>query len=195
MRHVIDVSDWNEGIDWDSVVSAGIDGVIIKISEGRTLAGLYKTHLNNAIRYGLDWGVYCFSHAQTTHEAEMEASVVINELWELKQGHPPLGIWFDMEAPEVISQLSDDITATASAFITYCNRYDFRAGIYASYSTLTYNMHLDQLADYVPYWVAQYGSLNNDFLIENPDKNVVGWQKTEKYFISNQNFDFSEWYE
>lgn len=195
MRHVIDVSDWNDNIDWEAVVNKGITGVIIKISEGRTLTDLYKTHLQNALHYGLDWGVYCFSHAQTSHEAEMEASVVVNELWKLELGYPPLGIWFDMEAPEVIYQAPEDVTAVASAFVTACNRYDFKAGIYASYSTLTYNMYINQLADYVPYWVAQYGSINNDFLLENPSKNVVGWQKSEEYLISGEYFDFSEWYE
>ena len=34
---VIDVSDWNNNIDWSNVTYAGVEGGIVKISEGRTL--------------------------------------------------------------------------------------------------------------------------------------------------------------
>ena len=36
---VIDVSDWNDNIDWSNVTYAGVEGVIVKISEG-----LYERH-------------------------------------------------------------------------------------------------------------------------------------------------------
>ena len=35
---VIDVSDWNDNIDWSTILDAGVKGVVVKISEGRTLS-------------------------------------------------------------------------------------------------------------------------------------------------------------
>ena len=34
MKYVIDISDYQGNIDFEEIVKAGVDGVIIKISEG-----------------------------------------------------------------------------------------------------------------------------------------------------------------
>ena len=34
---VIDISYWQLGIDWDEVVASGVEGVIIKITEGQSI--------------------------------------------------------------------------------------------------------------------------------------------------------------
>ena len=65
-----------------------------------------------------------------------------------------MGIWIDVEAPEVIGQDPDDVTAVCSAFISTCNAAGYSAGIYASLSTLTDRINVNDLADYVPYWCA-----------------------------------------
>ena len=43
--NVIDLSDWNDNIDWSTIVDAGVGGVIVKISEGRTLSELHGKHI------------------------------------------------------------------------------------------------------------------------------------------------------
>ena len=108
---VIDVSDWNYNIDWSTIIDAGVKGVIVKISEGRTLSELHGKHIAAAVARGLKWGVYAFTHAQTPERAVQEANVVINALDALGYGTPPLGIWLDLEAPEVIGQEREDVTA------------------------------------------------------------------------------------
>lgn len=191
MMKVIDVSDWNNNIDWDAVAQQ-CDGIIVKISEGTNLTELYAKNIAAAKGYGLKWGVYCYTHAQTTEQAQQEAATVIQGLQEL--GTPELGIWFDVEAPEVIGQSKEDVTAVCSAFISACNGAGYSAGIYASYDTLTNHISTDDLADYVEYWVAQYGSTQCDFASEHPGKTVAGWQKTDGYDISGTKYDLSEWF-
>ena len=34
---VVDISGWNTDIDWSRLMDEGVEGVIVKISEGRTL--------------------------------------------------------------------------------------------------------------------------------------------------------------
>lgn len=47
----------------------------------------------------LAMGVYCYSHASTPIEAAEEA----NEVVYLLEGRtPPMGVWFDFEAPECL---------------------------------------------------------------------------------------------
>ena len=191
--NVIDLSDWNDNIDWSTIVDAGVGGVIVKISEGRTLSELYGKHIAAAVARGLKWGVYAFTHAQTADRAVQEANVVINALDALGYGTPPLGIWLDLEAPEVIGQDREDVTAICSAFISTCNAAGYSAGIYASLSTLTDCINVNELADYVPYWCAQYAE-KCDFLDYYPDNRLAGWQCTDSYNIDGNNYDLSVWY-
>lgn len=53
---VIDISAWQENIDWKAVKNAGIEGVIIKLGEGTTLDEMFFEHVNNAVNYGLKYG-------------------------------------------------------------------------------------------------------------------------------------------
>ena len=129
-----------------------------------------------------------------TARAEEEADRVIEALNALGYGAPPLGIWFDVEAPEVIGQDPDDVTAVCSAFISACNAAGYSAGIYASLSTLTDCINVNDLADYVPYWCAQYGTSECGFHDSYPGNILAGWQWTDCYSIGGQNYDMSEWY-
>lgn len=80
---VTDLSDWNDHINWSHMIDKGVEGVIVKISEGRTLSELHGKHIAGASARGLPWGVYCYTHAQTTERAEEEAAVVIVKHWML----------------------------------------------------------------------------------------------------------------
>lgn len=191
---VVDISGWNTDIDWSRLVDEGVEGVIVKISEGCTLSELHSKQIASAAARGLKWGVYCYTHAQTAARAEEETEAVMDALDVLGYGAPPLGIWIDVEAPEVIGQDPDDVTAVCSAFISTCNAAGYSAGIYASLSTLTDRINVNDLADYVPYWCAQYGTGECGFHDSCPDNILAGWQWTDHYHIGGQNYDMSEWY-
>ena len=49
------------------------------------------------------------------------------------------------------------------------------------------------LADYVPYWCAQYAE-KCDFLDYYLDNKLAGWQCTDSYNIDGHNYDLSVWY-
>ena len=89
---VIDMSGWNTNIDWSRLVDEGVEGVIVKISEGCTLSELHGKQIAGAAARGLKWGVYCYTHAQTTARAEEEAEAVMDTLDALGYGAPELGI-------------------------------------------------------------------------------------------------------
>lgn len=42
--NVVDLSDWNDYINWSHMIDEGVEGVIVKISEGRTLSELHGKH-------------------------------------------------------------------------------------------------------------------------------------------------------
>ena len=187
---VIDASGWQEDLDYDEVVAKGVEGVIIKISEGTEIDDMYRSHLENCISHGLKWGVYCFAHAENDDEARAEAEALIDEL---DGSVPPLGIWYDVEAKDILN--CPNPTAVCSAFIVRCNEENLSAGIYASLSTLEDIIDVDQLADYVPYWVAQYGVRACEFKDDYPDKHLSGWQYTDREYIGSTEVDMNKWYD
>lgn len=188
---VIDVSYWQVGIDWDAVVANGVEGVIIKLTEGEAIEESFYEHVNNAKEHGLKWGVYAFSHASTPEEARMEGNEVVYLLNKFGE-KPPLGVWFDFESKENLN--CSDPTAVCSAFISFCNAngYD-TVGVYASLSTLVDVVSVYSLANYVPYWVAQYSD-TCDFNEYYPNARLAGWQYSDKEYIGNTNVDMNEWY-
>lgn len=188
MAKIIDVSFWQKDIDYDEVEAAGVDGVIVKISEGTSIEETWWGHVSEAESHGLKWGVYCYSHASTPIEAAEEA----NEVVYLLEGRtPPMGVWFDFEAPECLK--AEDPTAVCSAFINAINAQGIPCGIYASLSTLEDVVDVSALGDYVPYWVAQYSN-SCSFADEFPDHVLAGWQYSDKGYIGNTNVDMNEWY-
>lgn len=188
-RKVIDVSGWQADLNYDEVVKAGVQGVIIKISEGLSPDRTYWQHLNNVKARGLDWGVYCYSQAIDTDMAQAEANEV---LYLLKGEKPALGIWMDFEA--VNSLNSPDPTGICSKFISYLNGQGYYAGIYGSLSTLTNVINVRALANYVPYWCAQYNRVCN-FKDYYPDYILKGWQYSDAEYIGGINVDMNEWYD
>lgn len=187
---VIDISDYSENLDWNAIAQSE-DGVIIKISEGRTPAELFDMHFSDAKAAEMQWGCYCLSHAHTTERATEEADRVIEKLQSLEE--PPLYIWFDIE-PELSDSLdAEDLTAIASAFVSECNSFGYQCGIYGNYSTLN-KLNTNELADYVPYWCAEPGNSYCHFKDENPGLNVKVWQ----YEFDNADYggpvDKNEWW-
>lgn len=190
---IIDLSDWNTVNNWDIFFSE-CDGIIVKISEGRNLSDNYKMYIEKAMEYEKPWGVYCYTHAQTIERAENEATIICNEIKSMGYENVPLGIWIDIEAPEVITLDIETLTNIASSFISTCNGLGHTAGIYASLSTLIDCIDVPALADYVPYWVAQYNSYCSFYKYFEKEKRLKGWQFTDSHVINGQYYDISEWY-
>jgi GH25 family lysozyme M1 (1,4-beta-N-acetylmuramidase) len=189
MAKVIDISSWQSDIDWQAVQDAGVEGVILKIAEGETKDECFDTFLQQVKAIGLPWGCYLYTHAQNVEDAKADAETVLNFLGgEI----PKMGVWYDVEAPELLAL--GDVTAICSAFISTLNAEGLKAGIYGGYYTLRDNVNVDALADYVPYWPCQYGVSQSDFKAEHPDKIVDGWQWSEHEMIGNTEVDMNEWY-
>lgn len=190
---VIDISAWQENIDWDAVVAAGVEGVILKLGERNRLDEMFISHVNNAVAHGLKYGVYYYAHAANEDEAKAEAAWVDMQIKTYLDGkNPELGIWYDAEDE---SMTFGNVTASCSAFVCALNEAGYTyVGIYSSYNWLTSGViAVNEFADYVPYWVAQYYR-ENSFKQEYPHKNVKMWQYTER-FSNELPYDGNIYYE
>lgn len=187
----IDVSYANTEFDWKNAVdNGGAEFCIIRIGRRRSdgeieIDDLFTEHINNAIAAGLEVGVYFYTLAKSEAEAVEEAQWVDATLKEYCQGTiMKKGIWFDCEDERTTGKLdSQSITNICSKFIVTMNELGYtNAGIYSGYKWFVAEEKIlyDQLADYVPLWVAQYNS-QCDF----QDPRVQIWQYTDK-FLGNE---------
>lgn len=185
MMKVIDISAWQTEIDWQGLVDSGVDGVILKIGQEDNLDDMFVEHVNHAVEYGLKYGVYYYAKACNYDEAVREADIVASWLKEYLRGETPeLGIWYDAESPKMLLN-GDDITSVCMAFLNQLTNYGHQyQGIYSSWNWLSkegaHHIHIDDLPEYVPIWVAQYSS-HCDLKDEYPDR-VRIWQYTDSLY-------------
>lgn len=192
---VVDISAWQENLNWQALTRANIKGVIIKIGEYHHLDDMFITHVNNAVDYNLPYGVYYYAHAATINEAIAEANWVDTQIKTYLNGqNPPLGIWYDAEDKSML-KYNINVAYMISNFINRLNELNYNyVGFYSSYNWLTNIIDLNLLADYVPIWTAQY-YYENSFKLEYPNRICKIWQYTICEQIDDMYLDCNIYYE
>lgn len=96
----IDISRYNGDIsvsDWKKVMADGYDYVIMRAGYGREVEQMdvkFEQNYKNAREAGIDVGVYHYSYAKTTAQAEKEAEVMLQWLAGKELDYP---IYYDVE--------------------------------------------------------------------------------------------------
>ena len=174
----IDISAWQEDIDWQAVKDSGVEFVIIKLGQAFRQDPMFVDHINNAIAAGMKVGLYYYSTAINVTQAMSEAGWVQGMIDRLLNGQAPeMGVWYDVED---VSMRNADITGICKAFIEALPG----AGVYSSYDWLTNgNIRVAELGD-VPIWCAQYNSECN-----YRGSGLTIWQYTDALDIAGIAFD------
>lgn len=164
----IDVSYFNEEIDWNKVKKSGIDFVIIRAGYRGYVNGalvedvMFKENLAGAKKAGVAVGLYFFTQAISTKEAKEEAEFVLDML----DGETlELPIYFDIEEISYGSSRFDKANLSYNAKTnickTFCNTIKsagYRAGVYASKYWLTSLIDGEYLGKYYDIWIARYNT-------------------------------------
>ncbi len=178
----IDVSKHNGIVNWQAVVDAGIEFVMIRCSYGLCSSDeMFAENLEGAKAVGLKVGVYHYSYALSVEDAIQEA-VNCREAIESACATLDLPVFFDMEDADGYKRRKgfafdpEEITAMCKAFI---DNVGFDCGVYASYFWLTDYIDWRSLGCAV--WNAQWS--------QNDDIKGYMWQYTDSLDISGQTFD------
>ena len=156
----IDVSRYQEKVDWEKVKEAGYEFVMIRAGyRGYGQAGNMREdewaqrNYKGAKKAGLMVGTYFFSQATNEEEAREEALyfLEITKDWELDM--PMVFDWELIEEGRAAKVDIDTLTRCAMAFCQEISDVGRRTMIYVS--PWFGNLHLDQLEEY-PQWVARY---------------------------------------
>lgn len=183
-NYVVDLSDWQAGIDLQKVKNEGIYGVIVKLGQNYRETECCRDFIFKALEVGLKVGVYYYSTATNYDEAKAEGKWVNDKLAEigLVDYHLQLGVWFDYEEHDVIdNKTMDENTWMCTAFINEIKNIH-TVGVYASYSVLWDQTTLLSKCPWIPIWNAQYASC--DYY-----PNAKMWQFTDSYDCAGMKVD------
>lgn len=161
----IDVSKWNEEIDWDKVKAAGVDFAIIRCGYRGSVTGslvedpYFEKNIKGATASGVKVGVYFYTQAVNEVEAVEEASMVISLIKDYNLTYP---VFIDTEGAGGNGRAdgldSDTRTAVCEAFCATVKNAGYQAGVYASRNWYNNNLHTAGLEKYT-IWLAEYRSV------------------------------------
>jgi len=180
----IDVSHWQNDIDWAQVKASGVEFAMIRLGyRGYEQGGLNLdtyaiVNLEGAIAAGLDVGVYFFSQALTPEEAEEEANYTIEHLEPYRE-YITMPVVFDWEhvssagARTANMRDPDILTQCTLAFLQTVEASGYRPMVYFNRTQSWKYLNLEEVKDY-EFWLAAY-TQRMDF----PYK-IHMWQYTNK---------------
>lgn len=158
----IDVSSFNEKIDWKKVAESDVDYAIIRCgyrgsSEGKLmLDSTFEYNLNQANENDVPAGVYFFSQAISEEEAVEEAQYVLEAVSDYDLELP---IAIDVEKLEGRTDLltKDERTDYTIAFLEEIKKSGYDVMIYGNLNTFMAMLDIKRLEDY-PKWFAYYSN-------------------------------------
>ncbi len=176
----IDVSKWNETIDWGAVKEDGVEFAIIRCGYRGSSSGsliidpTYERNIKGAIEAGIPVGVYFFTQAVNEVEAVEEASMVISLIREYDVDYP---VFLDSESAGGSGRadhLSAEVrTANHKAFLETIASAGYATGIYGSTNWLNSKVEMKELSSYHT-WLAEYAD------IPTYDEYYHMWQYTSR---------------
>lgn len=176
----IDVSKWNETIDWEAVADAGVDFAIIRCGYRGSSSGalildpMYQKNIEGAIEADIPVGVYFFTQAVNEVEAVEEASMVISLIQEYDVDYP---VFLDSESAGGNGRAdgldAEERTKIHKAFLETIAAAGYETGIYGSAHWLEEQVDMDTLSDYRT-WLAEYTD------VPSYDGYYHMWQYTSK---------------
>ena len=182
-KGVIDVSGWQGDIDWAKAKADGVEGVIIRLGygEGNNADKKAQRNISECKRFGIPFGIYWYSYADTPSIAKEEGADVVAKLKQFGVNPRDLAypVYYDLEKwtweghqpptdPNVYNNIVNNwYSALQSA--GYKN-----LGVYSYTSYLQGPLkHADIYAKTT--WVAQYGARMG---FDSFPTNSRGWQYT-----------------
>lgn len=159
-RKVIDVSEWQDNIDFAKVKADGVTGVIIRAGYGKydyQRDKMFDANYAKAKAVGLDCGVYWYSYADSTASAIEEARVCMSIIKGKKFEYP---IYFDLEEQSQFSRGRAFCDSIVKAFCGELEKHGYFAGLYISRIPLQTYISAD-VANRYALWVAEYASKLN----------------------------------
>lgn len=178
---IVDVSRWNNTVDYKALKKKGITGVVIQCGYGMVSSQkdpYFESNYKKARANKMLVGVYHYSYAKSVAEAKEEAKVCLG--W-LKGRSLDMPIYIDMEEENLTYLGKSTLTKIAKKFCKTIEKAGYKAGVYANANWFKNNLNYSSLKKNYSIWLAQYSSTK--------DYDCDIWQYTSKYIVNGNTFD------
>ena len=175
----VDISEFQQNIDFNKMKNDGIKAVIIRAGYGRETSQkdtMFESHYRNAKEAGLKIGAYWYSYADSVDDAEKEAKACL-ECVENK--YFDMQIYYDLEDNSIVKLGKAKLTEIAERFCETIKKSNYRAGVYANLNWFNNYLDYDKLKKKYSIWLAQYNSVN--------ELNCDIWQNSSTGRVSGYN--------
>ncbi len=194
----IDVSKWQDKIDWQKVKETGIDFAMIRVGYRTQKTGVIfedpfaRYNLQEASRAGIKLGAYFFSTATTKKEALEEAAWLCSVIDQYPITYP---VVYNCEGfrsfgSRQYNMTKEERSDMAVTFLDYVEKQGYSPMFYAAKNELTGSSDWDtqRLSSRYPIWVSQYPAVPYP---ETPKSSYEGehamWQYTSQGVLSGIN--------
>lgn len=182
-KGVIDVSGWQGDIDWAKAKADGVEGAIIRLGygEGNNADKKAQRNISECKRFGIPFGIYWYSYADTPALAKEEGADVVAKLKQFGVNPSDLAypVYYDLEKwtweghqPPTDPNVYNDIVNNWYSALQSAGYKNLGVYSYTSYLQGPLK-HVDIYAKTT--WVAQYGARMG---FDSFPTNSRGWQYT-----------------
>lgn len=152
----VDISEFQQNIDFNKMKNDGIKAVIIRAGYGREVSqkdSMFESHFRNAKNANLKIGVYWYSYADSVNDAEKEAKACLECI---KNKSLDMPIYYDLEDSSQLHLGKTKITEIAERFCETVKENGYRAGVYANLNWFNNYFDYKRLKSKYSIWLAQY---------------------------------------
>ena len=175
----IDVSEWQDTIDWQKVKEAGVEFAMIRVGWRGSEQGVLKedicaqTNYAGATAAGIKVGAYFFSQAITVEEAVEEANYMLELIKDWNLEMPVVYDWEYIDEKSRTAKVDPrTLTDCTIAFCDTVSQAGYQPMVYFNTNQSFEKIYIRELTDY-PFWLARY-----DTVLNYPYK-INMWQYTE----------------
>ena len=187
----VDISEFQQGINFNKMKNDGIKAVIIRAGYGRESSqkdSMFESHYRNAKAAGLKIGVYWYSYADSVDDAEKEARACLACIGGKALDMP---VYYDMEDNFQTHLSKPTLTAIAEHFCNTVKANGYKVGVYANLNWFTNYLDYNRLKNKYSIWLAQYNDraeLDCDIWQNSSTGRVSGYGKNiDTNIIFNEN--------
>ena len=187
----VDISEFQQGINFNKMKNDGIKAVIIRAGYGREASqkdSMFESHYRNAKAAGLKIGVYWYSYADSVDDAEKEARACLACIGGKALDMP---VYYDMEDNFQTHLSKPTLTAIAEHFCNTVKANGYKVGVYANLNWFTDYLDYNRLKNKYSIWLAQYNDraeLDCDIWQNSSTGRVSGYGKNiDTNIIFNEN--------
>ena len=152
----VDISEFQQNIDFNKMKNDGIKAVIIRAGYGRETSqkdSMFESHYRNAKSAGLKVGAYWYSYADSVDDAEKEANACLACIGGKALDMP---VYYDMEDNFQTHLSKSTLTAIAERFCDTVKANGYKVGVYANLNWFNNYLDYKKLKSKYSIWLAQY---------------------------------------